>query len=272
MISLHILYNSLIASLLSMLFLFIIFLPMEISFPANPLQKVFRKGWFTDAFFFFGQYLFWGGLVTSVILFFSDSLQSFLPNNFKTFISTQPFWLQVIEVIVLSDLLIYWGHRLQHHNSFLWRFHKIHHSAPHLDWLAAHREHPLDSIYTIGIINLPALVFNFPLKMIIGFIAFRGIWAIFIHTNVRISFGPLRTLIGAPELHHHHHDINIRAGNYANLSPLMDILFGTYVNPPTEPKQIGIREPLPNNYLGQLIWPLLPYKLVTKLNRYFNIS
>ena len=122
--------SSVIAGMLSMLFLFIIFLPKAVSFPANPQQKIFRKGWVTDAFFFFGQYLLWGGLVTSVMIFFSDSIQSFLPDFFKEFISRQPIWLQIIEVIVLSDLLIYWAHRLQHHNSFLWRFHKIHHSAP----------------------------------------------------------------------------------------------------------------------------------------------
>ena len=43
---------------------------------------------------------------------------------------------------LLGDLLIYWGHRLQHHSALLWRFHAVHHSAEHLDWLAAHREHP----------------------------------------------------------------------------------------------------------------------------------
>ena len=50
--------------------------------------------------------------------------------------------------MLLSDLCVYWGHRLQHNNAFLWRFHSIHHSAEHLDWLAAHREHPIDTIYT----------------------------------------------------------------------------------------------------------------------------
>jgi hypothetical protein len=35
---------------------------------------------------------------------------------------------------------------------FLRRFRSIHQSAEHLDWLAAHREHPLDTAYTMGLI------------------------------------------------------------------------------------------------------------------------
>jgi sterol desaturase/sphingolipid hydroxylase (fatty acid hydroxylase superfamily) len=136
----------------------------------------------------------------------------------------------------------------------------VHHSAEHLDWLAAHREHPLDSIYTMGLINLPAMILGFPLETIAGFIVFRGIWAIHIHSNVRLPIGPLRMLIGAPELHHWHHDRDRDAGNYANISPLMDILFGTYRCPDHEPAHFGLNEPAPRTYLGHMLEPLMPRK------------
>lgn len=258
------------ACAISMVFLILIFLPMEKVFPANATQKFFRKGWVTDLFFFMGQYVLWGGIVTSLLLYFRDYINEWMPFSFREAIATQPFWLQMIEVVVISDLLIYWAHRFQHKNSFLWRFHKVHHSAPHLDWLAAHREHPIDSIYTIGLINLPAFLMGFPLHAIIGLIAFRGIWAIYIHSNVRFSFGPIRKLIGAPELHHWHHDLNRNAGNYANISPLMDVMFGTYVCPDHEPEKVGIQENFPNNYIGQLIFPLLPETMIKNLNKYLK--
>ena len=89
---------------------------------------------------------------------------------------------------------------------------------------------------------------------------FRGIWAIYIHSNVRLPIGPLRKLIGSPELHHWHHDRDRDAGNYANLSPLMDILFGTYRCPGHEPERFGLNQPTPSTYLGHLIQPLLPAK------------
>jgi sterol desaturase/sphingolipid hydroxylase (fatty acid hydroxylase superfamily) len=67
-------------------------------------------------------------------------------------------------------------------------------------------------------------------------------------------------LIGAPELHHWHHDRDRDAGNYANISPLMDWMFGTYRCPDHEPEHFGIREPIPRSYLGQMVHPFLPRK------------
>ena len=86
-------------------------------------------------------------------------------------------------------------------------------------------------------------------------IAFRGIWAIYIHSNVRLPIGPLRVLIGAPELHHWHHDRARDFGNYANVSPLMDLIFGTYHCPDHEPAALGVNEPVPGRYWGQLVYP-----------------
>ncbi|MCA9518316.1 MAG: sterol desaturase family protein, partial [Myxococcales bacterium] len=137
-------------------------------------------------------------------------------------------------------------------------FHAVHHSAEHLDWLAAHREHPVDGLYTMTLENLPALLLGFRLEAIAGFVAFRGVWAVFIHSNVRLPLGPLKVLFGSPELHHWHHDAE-RGGtcNFANLSPLMDKLFGTYYAPPgRDPAWIGTPEKVPHDYLGQLAYPL----------------
>ena len=238
----------------SLLMLVAIFRPLEICFPAKE-QKFLRREWLTDLAFFLGQYLLWTGIVFGGIALFGNWLSALIPGSFRSAVASQPIWLQVIELIVLSDFLIYWGHRLQHRVGFLWRFHSIHHSAEHLDWLAAHREHPLDTLYTVTLVNLPAFILGFPLEILGGFFAFRGIWAIYIHSNVKLPLGPLRMLIGAPELHHWHHDRDRDAGNYANLSPIMDLLFGTYRHPGHEPEAFGIKEPIARSYLGQLLHP-----------------
>ena len=245
------------AILVSFGFLALIFVPLEWAHPAKPHRR-FRKGWWLDLTYFLGQYLLWFGLVNTLLFGFEAQLTTWIPDDFRQQVAAQPGWLQMVEIIFLSDLIIYWGHRLQHRVGFLWRFHKVHHSAEHLDWLAAHREHPLDALYTIGLINLPAFLLGFPLQTIAGFLAFRGLWAIYIHSNVRLPLGPLRMLIGAPELHHWHHHLDRDAGNYANISPLMDLLFGTYTCPDHEPEAVGIREEFPKHYLGQMLVPLLP--------------
>jgi len=244
----------------SLLFLALAFIPMEKVFPAKAGQPIFRPHWILDLCFFLGQYLLWNGLVLWVLNEAEGWLSAIIPASFRQSVGRQPIWLQALEVLFFSDLIIYWGHRLQHRVDFLWRFHKVHHSSQHLDWLAAHREHPLDSIYTVGLINLPAIIMGFNLAPLAALIAFRGIWAIYIHSNVRLPLGPLRVLIGSPELHHWHHDIERDAGNYANISPLMDKLFGTYTCPPKEPEQFGIKEDFPQHYAGQLLRPMLPLR------------
>jgi len=257
---------------ISFLFLLLVFVPMERVFPAKAKQKFFRPHWALDFSFFLGQYLLWSGWVLWVLNYFDSGLTSIIPANFQTAIQSQPLLLQAFEALILSDFLIYWGHRLQHNVDFLWRFHKVHHSAEHLDWLAAHREHPIDSIYTIGLINLPAFVMGFPLEAIAGVIAFRGIWAIYIHSNVRLPIGPVKMLIGAPELHHWHHNLDRDTGNYANISPLMDLIFGTYTCPDKEPEKFGIHEKTPDNYLGQMVEPLLPKGSWDKIEKRFKIK
>jgi len=247
----------------SLLFLVAVFRPLELAFPAKK-QRFFRPDWLTDLFFFLGQYLLWNALLFWCLTQIYGVLGGIVPREFTSAVAAQPFWLQVLEVILLSDFCVYWGHRLQHRSSFLWRFHSVHHSAEHLDWLAAHREHPLDTVYTLTLINLPAFILGFPLITLAGFIAFRGVWAIYIHSNVRFPLGPLRILLGAPELHHWHHARDRDAGNYGNLCPLMDLIFGTHVCPDHEPTRFGINQPTPTTWLGHMIQPLLPKRWRTK--------
>jgi sterol desaturase/sphingolipid hydroxylase (fatty acid hydroxylase superfamily) len=254
---------------ISIVFLALIFIPIEKAFPAKANQSVFRRFWKVDLLFLFGQYFLWGFLVLWVLNNLNAWLSVIVPQAFRDFVAEQPFWIQAGEVIMLSDFLIYWGHRFQHKNNFLWRFHKVHHTARDLDWLAAYREHPVDTIYTMSLINLPAFVLGFPLEILAGVIAFRGIWAIYIHSNVNIYLGPLQLLIGSPQLHHWHHDLERDRGNYGNLSPLLDVIFGTHTCPRNQPVKFGITEEFPTGYWGQLIRPIMPWHVWYKIKKYF---
>ncbi len=239
---------------ISLIVLAIVFAPIERALPARD-QKFMRREWLIDLWFFLGQYLLWGGLVVSALDFTSSYFHDHLSHDWAALMSTQPWSLQAFEALLLSDLAIYWFHRLQHRVPWLWHFHAVHHTAEHLDWLAAHREHPLDGLATQLVINIPIFLLGFPTNTIALVVAFRGLWAIFIHANVRVSIGPLRYVIGSPELHHWHHAKEGGECNFANLSPLMDLLFGTYRCPPCEPAAFGIQEPFPRGYIAQLCYP-----------------
>lgn len=238
---------------LSFMALALIFRPLEWAFPAKQHQKFFRAEWLTDLAFFLGQYLLWGGLIIHGLSILHAHCDSLPPQTFRNAIQSLPWLLQAVLAVLLGDFCIYWVHRLQHRSDLLWRFHSVHHTAEHLDWLAAHREHPVDGLITQAIINLPAFLLGFPIGTLSWLVLFRGLWAIYIHSNVRLSLGPLRMLIGSPELHHWHHAREKESCNFANLSPLMDVLFGTYRCPSHEPESLGISEPFPRSYHQQLL-------------------
>ena len=240
---------------LAFLALFLVFRPLEFAHPAREGQRVLRPQFWTDVGFLVGQYVLFNALVLRALAYAQPWIRAAMPVGVRSCVGALPVWVQAILVILGGDLLIYWGHRLQHRVGFLWRFHSIHHSAEHLDWLAAHREHPVDAIYTQLLVNLPIFALGFPLRTLALFAAFRGLWAVYIHANVRLPIGPLRVLIGAPELHHLYHHRARDSGNYANVSPLMDVLFGTYRCPDHEPPALGTDEPVPAGYLGQLAYP-----------------
>src|SRR5688572_11718411 len=104
---------------LSLLFLVVVFRPLEAAFPAKPGQRFFRPAWFTDLLFFLGQYLLWSGVVFWILTHFSSWFEPLISESFRKSVAAQPWWLQAVEVIVLSDFFVYWGHRLQHKTPFL---------------------------------------------------------------------------------------------------------------------------------------------------------
>ncbi len=215
-----------------------------------------RRGWLNDLTFYLGQVL----LFNSLTLFVLGGIFSFIDSASlaPAFFTTLPVPLKIICAILMSDFFIYWGHRAQHKFKILWRFHRVHHTAEHVDYIAAYREHPLDNIYTRGIETLPAVLLGLDLNLIAGFVTFRGLWALFIHSNTTIRLGFLEVLLGSPHLHHWHHELDKRGlCNYANLSPLMDLAFGTYFSPPERPQKYGTTEPVRQGWFWQMVEPLV---------------
>src|SRR5262245_48695037 len=58
-----------------------------------------------------------------------------IPKHEGALVGMQPVWLQVLEILLLGDLLVYWFHRVSHHWPALWHVHAIHHSSEKIDWL-----------------------------------------------------------------------------------------------------------------------------------------
>jgi len=249
------LLDGLLAAAWALAWLAAIFVPLEWARPRWPAQRRLRSGLATDLAFFAGQHLVFGALVISL----ASAAITWLPLppallRAQLSFAALPLWLRAGLALILGDLCMYWGHRLQHRVPFLWRFHAIHHSSEKLDFVAAHREHPLDGLYTQLFMNLPAVALGFSFEGLLGLVAFRGLWATFIHSNVQLPLGPLALVFGSPQHHHLHHLRGRDVGNYANLAPWLDLLFGTHVSGSTD-DALGLDEPAPRTYLGLLAYP-----------------
>ncbi|MDP1823563.1 MAG: sterol desaturase family protein [Archangium sp.] len=234
-----------------------VFWPLERLFSARKGQAWLRPRFVTDVAFMAGQYLVWAALALWVLVKLDGALGLVVPTALRERVESWPWAAQALLVVMLGDVSVYWFHVASHRVPLLWRFHSIHHSSRHLDWIAAHREHPVDGLLTQLAINLPAMALGVDVSLLAGLIAFRGLWAIFIHSNVKLPLGPLRVLFGAPELHHWHHlETTDTKHNFANLAPWTDLLFGTYHCPEGEETwPLGNPGEAPRGYLAHLVSP-----------------
>lgn len=175
-----------------------------------------------------------------------------LPQSITQAVNGQPVWLQVAEIIVITDIGVYWSHRAFHKIPALWKFHAVHHGIEELDWLGAFHNQPVDAIVTKAISLTPVFFLGFSEASIAIFWTIYLGHTLLVHSNVRIPFGPLKRLIAGPRFHRWHK-------NFAGQLPFLDMLFGTY-NPTGDkvPEKCGVDDPIPSTYFGQIGHPLLP--------------
>lgn len=243
--------------LLSLLVLALLFIPMERLWPLRD-QRVFRKHWQTDLAHFFANHVTVQILalltIVPVQMFFAWAVEG----PVQRAIASQPLWLQFIEILFVVDLASYWVHRAFHRIPLLWRFHSIHHSVQHMDWLAGSRLHVVDVVVTRLVGFLPMFLLGFSPAAVYGYLIFVSFHAVYIHANVRHRWPVLRNIVTTPEFHHWHHAAEPEAidKNFAVLLSCIDSMFGTAYRPGHWPGQYGVVEDQPpTTYFAQLVFP-----------------
>jgi sterol desaturase/sphingolipid hydroxylase (fatty acid hydroxylase superfamily) len=233
-------------------------MPLERLFAIERGRKLFRHNWRVDLTHLFatGVIIRWGGYGVLVVALAASG--GLAPEALRTAVASQPVWLQFIEALLLADLGFYLAHRTFHAVPMLWRIHSIHHSIEQMDWLAAHRVHPVDQILTKTVSMLPVFLLGFSAEALVAFALLYHWQSLLIHSNVRIDFGPLRWVLASPHFHHWHHANEKEAWdkNFAGQLPLWDLVFGTLHMPKGRmPTRYGLDAPVPDTWLGQLAWP-----------------
>lgn len=234
-----------------------IFIPLERLTALHPEQGTLRRDWLNDvAYVLFNGFFIRAGFTFVAGLAMYGFTSAFGPNP-TPWISELPVWLQVIAVIIVADIGYYTAHRISHAVPFLWQFHAVHHSIEEMDWLAAHRIHPVDMIFTHSFALLPLYFLGFSLEAVVIFQVIYQFHTLLIHSNTRIKFGPLKWLIASPEYHHWHHanESDAYDRNFAAQLVIIDVIAGTLFLPKRRPKAYGINEPMPRLYPLQLLHP-----------------
>ena len=236
----------------------VIFIPLERLLALRREQPVLRREWRLDL-----QYFALTHLLVSLILLVSTGAVSHLCTwainaPFQAFIGGLPLWIQLPLILLVADLAQYWSHRLMHTVPWLWRVHAVHHSSRDMDWLASSRLHLGEIMITRTCVLMPIFILGFAPVAIMIYVVYIGLHAIFVHANVRLTFGPLRHVLVTPAFHHWHHSDDPRAANtnFAVHLPVLDRLFGTWYLPREWPATYGIgEEQLPPGIIRQFWYP-----------------
>ena len=171
------------------------------------------------------------------------------------------FWGQIAFYLLVSDFLLYWVHR-KFHGVQLWRFHAIHHSAEDVDWTTAYRFHPVNLCLGPFLVDVLMLYAGVSPKVLLALAPFQTLSALFVHANLKWTFGPLKYIFATPVFHRWHHTSPEFGGdkNFAPAFSFWDVLFGTFYMPKGElPQNYGVVDrDVPENFWQQLAYPFIP--------------
>lgn len=133
------------------------------------------------------------------------------------------FMFELVGVLLVYDFLYYFLHRYPFHEwGYLKRVHTVHHKA----------RYPIavDSLYLHPVETFLGLALLFSCIALFGPVSVYSFAAIlFVHSqlNITVHCGLDLPLLGYMSRKHDFHHINMRGGNFASITPLPDLVFGT---------------------------------------------
>ena len=237
---------------------------LEIAFPWRKNQAIFRKDFWLDAFYMFFNFFVFAIIISgfyAVLIAIFEKFGITMESISLIDISNWPMGLQLLVFFVLLDFFQWYTHTLLHKYAFLWKFHQIHHSVKEMGFAAHLRYHWMENILykplkTFGVMILGG--FEPEQAFIVHFIAIAI--GHFNHSNIKITWGPLKYILNNPVMHLYHHAYTLPKGTYGvnfgiSLS-LWDYFFGTnYIPEDSGTIKIGFEgdEHIPANFFKQSV-------------------
>lgn len=235
-------------------------------FPCVRGQKLLRREMLTDMLYWFiiplfGSWVRIAYLSLGATLVYGlgnhEEIGRFLKEGHGT-LKSVPLWLQMALIMLISDFILYWAHRLFHTGKW-WEFHTIHHSPAVIDWTTAARFHPVNLWLTFTLVDALMLIAGFSPAALAALVPVNMIYSTFVHANLNWTLGPFRYVLASPVFHRWHHTQVNEGGNrnFAPTFPLLDVLFGTFYMPEGRlPEHYGVQgREVPDDFLRQLVYP-----------------
>ena len=235
---------------------------LEIVFPWRKEQSVFRKDFWLDGFYMFFNFFIFSIAISGFYMLLQVGFSDIgITNKSIALIapSTWPLWLQLLVFFIILDFVQWFTHTLLHKYSFLWKFHKVHHSVKEMGFAAHLRYHWMENIFYKPLKTFAVMIlFGFEPEQayIVHFIAITI--GHFNHANIKITWGPLKYIINNPVMHLQHHAYDVPEGRYGvnfgiSLS-LWDYIFKTnYIPEDSGTIDLGFPgvDKFPKNFIDQ---------------------
>lgn len=153
-------------------------------------------------------------------------------------------WYTWVVLILATDFIWYWYHRLGHEVNFLWAAHIVHHQSEEFNLTVAARITVFQAlIRNIFWCLLPWIGFH-P-SLVIFILILHGVYSFFTHTQVVGKLRWLEYVFITPSLHRVHHASNEKYldKNYGDIFVFWDKLFGTFQREEEKPSY-GLTHPI----------------------------
>jgi len=138
-----------------------------------------------------------------------------------------------ILIFLLFDIWMYCWHMANHRITFLWRFHRAHHSDTEMDTTTALRFHPGELILST-LARLPVVVLlGMSFVQLVIFETILNLSTLFHHSNLAVPEKGdrlLRTVVVTPNMHRVHHSVERSEtdSNFTSILSFWDRLFRTF--------------------------------------------
>ncbi|HEY5749711.1 MAG TPA: sterol desaturase family protein [Chryseolinea sp.] len=153
-------------------------------------------------------------------------------------------WVVWGALILATDLVWYWYHRLGHEINLFWAAHIVHHHSEEFNYSVSARITTLQSIVRNVFWSVLPLI-GFHPAMVMTILVVHGTYSFFTHTQLIRSLGWLEHIFITPSHHRVHHASNEKYlnKNYGDLFVFWDKLFGTFQKEEEQPVY-GLTHPL----------------------------